>query len=166
MSEENEIVFDPTKAIRKIAELRVLGDEHKKGVDGCQSDLEKTDQYKALVSAEDNWDAVEVDLGKAIVEFKAGCEAIFEETEEKIYPGGKIRLAKTFKYKAADAVNWAIEHKAHSVLRIAKGDFKNAVCRTPLCPDFVKEIITPKLYLDGDLSEFLNSGDDSLGEDK
>ncbi len=160
MTDNNENVFLPLEAIREIAELRALGDEHKKGVAGFQSGLEETDQYKALESAEENWSVVEIDLGKAIAEFKAGCEAIFEETEEKEYPGGKIRLAKTFKYDEADAVNWAIEHKASSVLRIAKGDFKNAVCRTPLRPDFVKEITTPKLYLSSDLSEYLEDNDE------
>lgn len=163
MSKDNEKVFDPTEAIGKVAELRVLGDEHKKGVDGCRSDLERTEQYKVLESAEENWNTVEMDLGKAIAELKAGCEAIFDETDEKEYPGGKIKVVTGLEYDPDSAVRWAAK------LAVEKGEFYDllkldvqkfkAQCKG-VTPPFVKKTKVGRFYIDSDLSEYLEGGGD------
>ena len=141
--------------IKEIAKLREDFQDAILDEVNAEEAMKGTDEYKFYMLKQDESQVALVKTSMAENEYKKDCANAYGKTEEKVYLGGKIRLMKTFKYDEADAINWAIEHKTQSVLKISKGDFKNIVCRTPLCPDFVEETITAKLYIDGDLSQFV-----------
>ena len=150
---EDKKPFMPLEAVKKLARLRQLKRECGEEVSEKQTALETTDEYKDLVGVNENLLIINKELVDAEALFKAGCEDIFEETDEKKFPGGQIKMRTTFEYDEGLAVEWAIKHDHPELLKILKAGFKNA-CKT-LKPPFVQEGKVGKMYIDSDLSEFL-----------
>ncbi len=152
-----EKAFMPLEAVKELARLRQLRDKWDKKVTEYQADLEATDVYKVLTGVEDNLQMVANDLNKAEAAFKAGCENIFEETGEKKFLGGQIKMRTIFEYNETLAVKWAIKHGHPGLLKIIKKEFKN-VCDI-LAPKFVRKEKVGKMYIDSDLSQYLESNE-------
>lgn len=153
MTDEKVDAFFPMEAVKELARLRQLRDKWDEKVAEYQIALEDTDAYKVLTGVEDNLQMVENDLDRVETAFKAGCENIFEETDEKKFPGGQIKMRSTIDYDEGLAVDWAIRHNHPELLKILKAGFKNA-CKT-LAPGFVTKGTVGTMYIDSDLSQYL-----------
>ena len=67
-------------------------------------------------------------------------------------------MQTTYEYKEELAVKWAIKHDYPEMLSIIKKEFK-ALCKA-LVPPFVTKGMVGKMYIDSDLSQYL---EDSKG---
>ncbi len=157
MTDEKTDAFMPLEAVKELARLRQLKNNWSEKLGKYEPALCDTEEYKVMAGATDNFSMACDELIQAEAAFRAGCENIFEETDEKKFPGGQIKMRSTFEYSGNKAVDWAIEHKHPELLSIVKGEFKK-ICRQ-LKPDFVTKIEAGKMYIDSDLSQYLGGSD-------
>jgi hypothetical protein len=155
----NDKPFMVLEAVKELAMLRKQRDMWNERIAGYQVELEETDAFNVLTGAEENLGIAQHEVVKAEMAFKAGCENIFEETDEKKFPGGQIKMRTTFEYSGNKAVDWAIKHKHPELLSIIKGEFKK-ICRQ-LKPDFVTKVEAGTMYIDSDLSQYLEGNDEN-----
>ena len=150
---KNDKPFMVLEAVKELAQLRADLIQAESDRDTAEGIMIKTPGWKNFEKAVDKMGDLMKALSSVEAAFKAGCENIFEETEEKKFPGGQIKMRTTFEYSGNKAVDWAIKHKHPELLSIVKGEFKK-ICRQ-LKPDFVTKIEAGKMYIDSDLSQYL-----------
>lgn len=144
-----------TKAkIKKIAELRDLVAKTNIAIDAQQEVIDQLPEAKTMVGLRATLASHANDLAGEIVMYKNQCVAAFEETEEKEYPGGKIKQVTGYSYDGDRALKWVLDHNHRSLVSLNTKAFRD-VCKTMMKPDFVLKDVVPKFYMDGDLSKFL-----------
>jgi hypothetical protein len=157
-NEEKVDAFFPLEAVEELARLRQQRDIWNERIAKYQVELEETAAFETLTGAEENLGIAQHAVVKAEMAFKAGCEDIFEETDEKKFPGGQIKMKSIFEYNENLAVKWAIKHDHPELLKIIKKEFKDA-CKA-LAPKFVRKDKVGKMYIDSDLSQYLESNNE------
>ena len=158
MSEDKKKKFDPTEGIKRIAGLRGELNDIVASVKTKRIAMEEKFEYKELEEARRRMGEADKALAEATAEFKHRCEVIFGETEEKQFPGGQIKQMTSYQYDQAEAVKWAVEKEHLELLGLKVGKFKK-MC-AGLLPVFVDKVVTGKMYIDTDLSEYLQGGSD------
>ena len=153
MSEDKKKEFDPNVEIVNIAEIRVDLATDVSRVETARLAMEATPEYKKLETSRVNMLEAESYLADVVRKFKYQCEMLFIEDGEKKFPGGQIKEVTSLMYKDVEAIDWAIEHGHKELLSLVKGKFKK-VCGG-ITPPFVEKIKTGKMYIDSDLSQFM-----------
>ena len=154
---EDKKTFLPLEAVKELAKLRKMRGTWEKDFNDRLAALTITEEHKAMAESDRNLQIVQAAIVKAEAAFKAGCEEIFEETDEKKFPGGQIKMRTIFEYNENLAIKWAIKHDHPELLKIIKKEFKDA-CKA-LAPKFVRKDKIGKMHIDSDLSQYLE-GDD------
>ena len=154
---EDKKPFLPLEVVKELARLWQQKNNWSDKMAEYETALWATEEYKVLAGAEENLAMTCNDLNMVEAAFRAGCEDIFIETDEKKFPGGQIKMRSTLEYNEVLAVQWAMNHGHPEMLSIVKKEFK-AICKT-LAPPFVTKGKVGKLYIDSDLSQYLEVSD-------
>lgn len=161
-NKKKDTVFLPLEQIAEIAGLRLeLVSAQNKEAQQLHK-VHVSTAWQDFENAENARKDVHVKLDQAEKEFKEVCEDIWEETEDKDFPGGKIKMVGGIAYDPPEAVKWAakmaIENEEFfDMLKIDAAKFK-AQCKG-VAPKFVEKFTAGKFYLDGDLTDYLEGGD-------
>ena len=162
MSEDNNgkliDAIDLDVEIVDIANLRLVLNESVSGVETARLAMEATPEYKKLEASRVTMLEVESYLADAVKKYKHKCEMLFLDDGKKKLPGGQIKEVTRLIYKDNEAIDWAIEHGHKELLSLVKGKFKK-VCGG-ITPPFVTKTKIGKMYIDADLSAFLEGGGD------
>lgn len=158
MSEDkkNDTVFLPLEHIAEIAVLRKEHHQARANEELKFNEVENSPAYIAYEKAKEAGNEIALKAYNAEVEYKANCVAIFKETEDKQFPGGKINLMTGLEFKEDLAIRYAINKDLPELLKLNLKEFKKISPR----PAFITETKTPKLKMDTDLSAFLEGGGD------
>ena len=155
---EDKKPFLPLEAVKELARLEADLRKAMNARIAAEEPMMKTPEWKAFSEADDLISETRNLFATAEEKFRAGCEGIFEETDEKKFSGGQIKIKITLEWNEELAVLWAMRHKHPELLSIVKNEFKKAM--KGLKPNFVREVKTGKMYIDSDLSQYLESDEE------
>ena len=156
MSEDNKKTVEDFSIVT-VAKLRAALNKEVSSVETARLAMEATPEYKKLEASRVKMFEVESYLADVVKKLKHQCEEFFFETGEKKFLGGQIKEIQVLEYQDSDAIAWAIEHGHNELLSLVKGKFKK-VCGG-ITPPFVTKTQIGKMYIDSDLSAFLEEGD-------
>ena len=138
---------------RRVASLRVQVDVAKDLIKQHEAALTDVPEYQALAAAKVSRDATGRDLEAAELDLRQALLQFYEQSGERKYGCGEIKLYTRLDYQPHDALAYCIEHKLNDLLELNKRGFEKVA--KELKPEFVTLVDEPRAQIAGDLGEYL-----------
>jgi hypothetical protein len=146
-----------------IAALRERLNRYKDFLTQAQTRLEQTDEHKNLEQCKRNIAEIAGELSQLEVDYKQQCLQRFEQTDERSYPGAKVRTYEIVEFTDIDAIKHSIKNnytvclslKKANFNKIIKAEITKAQAAGETLPDFVTLSQEERVSLASDMSEYL-----------
>lgn len=139
---------------RELEQLTLLEEISQSAFDNVAHALPEYETLLEVITAKTN---LRETLAQLETDYKSERIAEFEQTGEKAYPGGTVRVSKTYSYNDALIIPYLREHKHDSLIKesIDKTKVKKLADVTEVPGVTIEETVSATLNTD--LSEFLES---------
>lgn len=138
---------------RRVASLRVQVDVAKDMIKQHETALADVPEYQALAAAKEGRDATSRDLEAAELDLRQALLQFYEQSGERKYGCGEVKIFTRVEYEEAAAIRFAIEHHHDSLLSLNKRNFEKVA--KELRPEFVTLVDEPRAQIAGDLGQYL-----------
>lgn len=155
------MIMDETieQLIENLARARILADWHKGEVEIRTATVKRSELYLRLARANEKLKQVQQVVDDCDEKLRAAILKDHQATGEKHYSGAEVKFFTVIKYNDQDAVDYCIEHDISAALKLDHKQFEKAA--EVLRPGFVVAETEPRVYIDKDLSKFLEVQDET-----